>query len=141
LRFLREKFVYILRQKLRTSSKLPVVSDQCQYHLAPWVTRLALADYNVESIFIKADFASRVDMKPMKSKEDTTMPDQIARKRLKKRMLDRWENEGGRIATDTSSTDATSEDKGDGRKQSSPSDKPMVGAPVSPTKRRKPTGK
>jgi hypothetical protein len=78
----------------------------------------------------------------MKSKEDTTMPDQIARKRLKKRMLDRWENEGGRIATDTSSTDASrpaNEDKGDGRKLS-PSDKSTVGVPPSPTKRRKQTG-
>ena len=31
------------------------------------------------------------------------MADPIARKRLKKKMLDRWENEGGRIATDTTS--------------------------------------
>jgi hypothetical protein len=28
------------------------------------------------------------------------MPDQIERKRLKKKMLDRWENEGGRVAPD-----------------------------------------
>jgi hypothetical protein len=28
------------------------------------------------------------------------MPDDIERKRLKKKMLDRWENEGGRIAAD-----------------------------------------
>jgi hypothetical protein len=28
------------------------------------------------------------------------MPDNIERKRLKKKMLDRWENEGGRIAAD-----------------------------------------
>jgi len=70
------------------------------------------------------------------------MSDPIARKRLKKKMLDRWENEGGRIATDTTSADAstpTSEDKGHGRKRSSPSDKSTVGA--SPTKRRKPTQK
>ena len=71
------------------------------------------------------------------------MPDPIARKRLKKKMLDRWENEGGRIATDTTSADAskpTSEDKGDDRKLS-PSDNSTVGAPASPTKRRKPTRK
>ena len=72
------------------------------------------------------------------------MPDPIARKRLKKKMLDRWENEGGRIATDTTSADAsrpTSEDKGPGRKICSPSDNSTVGAPPSPTKRRKPTRK
>ena len=71
------------------------------------------------------------------------MPDPIARNRLKKKMLDRWENEGGRIATDTTSADASrpSEDKGHGRKLSSPSDNSPVGAPVSPTKKRKPTRK
>ena len=72
------------------------------------------------------------------------MPDPIARKRLKKKMLDRWENEGGRIATDTTSADAsrsTSEDKGHSRKLSSPSDNSTDGAPASPTKRRKPTRK
>ena len=72
------------------------------------------------------------------------MADPIARKRLKKKMLDRWENEGGRIATDTTSLDAsrpTSEDKGHGQKRSSPSDNSPAGAPASPTKRRKPTRK
>lgn len=72
------------------------------------------------------------------------MPDPIARKRLKKKMLDRWENEGGAIVGDTTSSDAsrpTSEDKGDGRKLSSPSDNLTVGAPAAPTKRRKPTQK
>lgn len=57
------------------------------------------------------------------------MPDPVARKRLKKKMLDRWENEGGRIATDPTSVDASipaSEDKGQGRKLSSPSDKSTV---------------
>ena len=72
------------------------------------------------------------------------MPDPNARKRLKKKMLDRWENEGGRIATDTTSADAsrpTSEDKGHGGKLSSPSDNSTVGATASPTKRRKATRK
>ena len=72
------------------------------------------------------------------------MPDPIARKRLKKKMLDRWENEGGRIATDTTSADAsrpTSEDKRQGRKLSSPSDKSSDSVPASPTKRRKPAQK
>jgi hypothetical protein len=80
----------------------------------------------------------------MKDTEDTAMPDPIARKRLKKKMLDRWENEGGRIATDTTSADAsrpTGEDKGHSRKRSSPSDKSSVSVPASPTKRRKPTQK
>ena len=70
------------------------------------------------------------------------MPDPIARKRLKKKMLDRWENEGGRIASDTTSADAstpTHEDKGHGRKRSSASDKSSVRAGESPTKRRKPS--
>ena len=72
------------------------------------------------------------------------MSDPIARKRLKKRMLDRWENEGGRIATDTTSADASgprSEDKGRGRKRSSPGDSSTAGTPASPTNRRKPTQK
>ena len=72
------------------------------------------------------------------------MPDPVARKRLKKKMLDRWENEGGRIATDTISADAsrpTGEDEGRGRKQSSPSDNSSVSVPASSTKRRKPTQK
>lgn len=72
------------------------------------------------------------------------MSDPIARKRLKKKMLDRWENEGGRIATDTTSADSsrpTSKDKGHGRKRSSPSDKSTVGAAASPTKSRKATRK
>ena len=72
------------------------------------------------------------------------MPDPIARKRLKKKMLDRWENEGGRIAADTNSADAsrpTGEDKGRGGKRSSPSDKSSASAPAVPIKRRKPAQK
>ncbi len=70
------------------------------------------------------------------------MSDPIARKRLKKKMLDRWENEGGRIATDTTSADASgprSEGKGQGRKRSSPTDNSTVGPPAAPTMSRKPT--
>ena len=72
------------------------------------------------------------------------MPDPIARKRLKKKMLDRWENEGGSIAPDTTSADASrpsSKEKGQGQKLSSQSDNSTVGAPASPAKRRKPTRK
>ncbi len=80
----------------------------------------------------------------MRDTEDTTMPDPVARRRLKKKMLDRWENEGGSIAPDTISADAsrpTGEDKGRIRKRSSPSDNSSVSAPASSTKRRKPTQK
>jgi len=72
------------------------------------------------------------------------MSDPIARKRLKKKMLDRWENEGGRIATDTTSADASgarSEDKSHARKRSSPSNNSTDGTPASPTKKRKPAQK
>ena len=72
------------------------------------------------------------------------MPDPIARKRLKKKMLDRWENEGGRIATDATSADAsrpTSEDEGHGSKPSSPNDKSAASVPAPSAKRRKPTRK
>ena len=72
------------------------------------------------------------------------MPDPIARKRLKKKMLDRWENEGGRIATDTTNADAngpTSEVKGHGKKPTSPDDNSTDSVAASPTKTRKPTRK
>jgi hypothetical protein len=72
------------------------------------------------------------------------MADPIARKRLKKKMLDRWENEGGSIASDTTSVDAsrpTSEDKGHRKKLSSAGDNSTAGAPASPIKRGKPTRK
>ena len=71
------------------------------------------------------------------------MPDPLARKRLKKKMLDRWENEGGRIAVDTAADDTrpTSEGAGRGKKLSSKRDDLTVGASASPTKRRKPTRK
>ena len=71
------------------------------------------------------------------------MPDPIARKRLKKKMLDRWENEGGRIPTETTSADAispTSKGKGHGKRLSQ-RDNSTAGAPASPTKRHKPTRK
>ena len=72
------------------------------------------------------------------------MPDPIARKRLKKKMLDRWENEGGAIVADTTTANDTSltvEGEGKGKKRSSQRDASTVGAPVSPTERRKPTPK
>ena len=69
------------------------------------------------------------------------MPDPSARKRLNKKMLDRWENEGGRIATDTTGADAnkpTNEKKRHGKKQSSSRDNATDGAFVPATKTRKP---
>ena len=71
------------------------------------------------------------------------MPDPIARKRLKKKMLDRWENEGGSIAADTTTADDTglkSEDKGHGKKLSR-RDNSTVGAAAAPTKKRRPNRK
>jgi hypothetical protein len=71
------------------------------------------------------------------------MPDPIGRKRLKKKMLDRWENEGGRLAANPTSADEkrpTSEPKGEG-KQLSGSRKSTVGVPASLAKRRKATRK
>lgn len=72
------------------------------------------------------------------------MPEQIARKRLKKKMLDRWENEGGRISADPTSADEgtpTSSHKDEGQQLSASRDNSTVGAPASPTKKRKPTRK
>ena len=72
------------------------------------------------------------------------MSDPIARKRLKKKMLDRWENEGGRIANDTTVADAnrpTSENRRRAQKRSSPPDNSTEGLPASPIKTSKPTRK
>ena len=72
------------------------------------------------------------------------MPDQIARKRLKKKMLDRWENEGGSISADPTSADEgtpTSGHKGESKQLSASRVNSAVGTPASPTKRRKPTRK
>ena len=70
------------------------------------------------------------------------MPDPIARKRLKKKMLDRWENEGGSIATDTTSADAgrpASEDTAHDKKLSSAGNNSTAGAAASPKKKSNPT--
>lgn len=71
------------------------------------------------------------------------MPDPIDRKRLKKKMIDRWENEGGRVAVDPTSADEkspTSGPKGKGKRLSA-SRGPTVGVPASLKKKRKATGK
>jgi len=72
------------------------------------------------------------------------MPELIERKRLKKKMLDRWENEGGRIAADSAGADdpsTTSEREGEGKQRSASRGKPRVGGPASSTKGRKATRK
>jgi len=73
------------------------------------------------------------------------MPDPNARKRLKKRMLDRWENEGGKIANDdTTSADAnttTSGNQGRSKERSSPRETATAKASASRTKRRTPNRK
>jgi hypothetical protein len=72
------------------------------------------------------------------------MPDRIARKRLKKKMLDRWENEGGSITADTTTADEirpTSEHEGEGKQPSASRVNSTVRAPASTTTRRKPTRK
>ena len=66
------------------------------------------------------------------------MPDPIARKRLKKKMLDRWENEGGRIAADSK---PTREKEGKRKQLSTSGDNTPVGGPASPTKKRRATEK
>lgn len=69
------------------------------------------------------------------------MPDQIARKRLKLKMLDRWENEGGRISADPTNADETrptSDHEGEDKQLSASQDNSTVGTPASPTKKRRP---
>ena len=72
------------------------------------------------------------------------MPDPIERKRLKRKMIDRWENEGGRIGADPPGADdprPTSEHKGKRKQLSASRGNPPLGRPASPTKRRKATRK
>ena len=69
------------------------------------------------------------------------MPDYITRKRLKKKVLDRWENEGGKIIADQTSADEsspTSAHESEGNQLSAPNDNP-TSTPTPPTKKRKPT--
>lgn len=72
------------------------------------------------------------------------MANPIERKRLKKKMLDRWENEGGRIGADPPGFDdprPMSEHKGEGKQLSASRGNPTIGGPRSPTKRCKATRK
>jgi hypothetical protein len=72
------------------------------------------------------------------------MPNPIERKRLKKKMLDRWENEGGRIGANPPGADdpgPTSEHEHKAKQRSAARVNSTVGGPASPTKRRKSTRK
>lgn len=72
------------------------------------------------------------------------MPDPIERKRLKKKMLDRWENEGGRITADPAGVDdsgSTSGHEGEGKQPSASRDNSKVRSPASLAKRHKPARK
>ncbi len=72
------------------------------------------------------------------------MPDYNARKRLKKKMLDRWENEGGMISADPTrahESSPTSEHESEANQPAASHDNSAVGTPTSPTKKRKLTRK
>ena len=72
------------------------------------------------------------------------MPDYAARKRLKKRMLDRWENEGGKVISEQTTADtdpSTNDSPSEGKQVSASHDKSTGGIPASSTKRKKSTRK
>jgi hypothetical protein len=72
------------------------------------------------------------------------MPDENARKRLKKKMLDRWENEGGKIAADStisSDSNSTANPPSKGDRTPASRDKSKLGVPGTGTKKRKLTQK
>jgi hypothetical protein len=72
------------------------------------------------------------------------MTDDIARKRLKKKVLDRWENEGGKINADPTGageSGQTSDTESEGDQLPASHDNSMVGTPTSHAKNCKPTQK
>ena len=72
------------------------------------------------------------------------MPDYDARKRLKKKMLDRWENEGGRIAADSTAaheSNRAGSRESEGNRPPTSRDDATVGIPAAPAKKRKRTQK
>lgn len=72
------------------------------------------------------------------------MPDQIERKRLKKKMLDRWENEGGRVAADpviADQSNAANQREGEASQASASSTSSRVKRTSSPRKARSLTQK
>ena len=72
------------------------------------------------------------------------MPDYITRKRLKKKMLDRWENEGGMIPAEqmgAHGTKAANDPESERHRSQASRDGSTVNAPTSPKKKRKPNQK
>ena len=70
------------------------------------------------------------------------MPDYNARRRLKKKMLDRWENEGGRIAADSAvahESNPASNRESEGNQPAASRANATVGTPTAPAKKRKRT--
>ena len=70
-----------------------------------------------------------------KAKETQETPDCITRTLLKKKVLDRWENEGGRISAGPTSEDEcspTSDHEGEGDQLSGSHDSLTVGSFTSP---------
>jgi len=72
------------------------------------------------------------------------MDDDITGKRLKKKVLERWENEGGRVLADLAGTDesrpANDHESGIDGRSASPDDS-TVAPPTIRTKKRKPAQK
>lgn len=69
------------------------------------------------------------------------VPDPIERKRLKKKMLDRWENEGGRICVEPAGANdpkPTSEPKGKSKQRATSRGNAKAGGLAPSAKRRKP---
>jgi len=72
------------------------------------------------------------------------MPNEVERKRLKKKMLDRWENEGGRIAGDSSivnQSSPASQREGEGSQDTASNNSSRINSIPSRKKRRAPTQK
>ena len=72
------------------------------------------------------------------------MADDITGKRLKKKVLERWENEGGRLAADPAGPEAVgpkSDHEGELNRPSGSHGDSTVGAPASPAEERKPDAK
>ena len=75
---------------------------------------------------------------------NTTMPDNTERKRLKKKMLDRWENEGGRVAGDSviaNQSDPSSQPEGEGSQASASNNSSKVDSISSRKRKRRLTQK
>jgi hypothetical protein len=72
------------------------------------------------------------------------MPNEVERKRLKKKMLDRWENEGGRIAVDSSianQSNPASQREGEGSQGPASNNSSRINSIPSRKKRGTPTQK